>query len=147
MTTTSPSSTAASPSEADKAAVVAIPQRIVAAWAEHDAQAFADVFTEDGSLILPGLYHRSRAEIRSFMAAAFEGPFKDTRVTGQPVDIRFLGGETGVLITQGGVLAPGETEVSPERAIRASWLVVKRDGQWRLAAYQNTPVNTPVSQA
>ncbi|MFF4417884.1 SgcJ/EcaC family oxidoreductase [Streptosporangium sp. NPDC001559] len=133
--------TTTSPSDADRAAVAAVPQRVVDAWAEHDAEAFAGVFTEDGSMILPGLYRKGRQEIRSFMAEAFEGPFKGTQVTGRPIDVRFLGETTGVLITQGGVLAPGETEVSPERAIRASWLVVKEDGQWRLAAYQNSPVN------
>ncbi|WP_271220633.1 SgcJ/EcaC family oxidoreductase [Streptosporangium carneum] len=131
--------TTTTPSDADKAAVAALPQRVVAAWAQHDPESFAGVFTEDGSMILPGLYRKGREEIRSFMEAAFQGPFKGTKVTGQPIDIRFFSDEAGVLITQGGVLAPGETEVSDERAIRASWVVVKRDGQWQLAAYQNSP--------
>ncbi|MFF5207163.1 SgcJ/EcaC family oxidoreductase [Streptosporangium sp. NPDC000396] len=139
MTTSSPSSTIAGPSAEDQAGIAALPQRIVAAWAEHDADAFASVFTEDGSMILPGVHQKGRDAIRSFMSAAFAGPFKGTRVTGQPIDLRFLGAEAGILITQGGVLSPGETEVSDARAIRASWVVVKQDGEWRLAAYQNSP--------
>jgi uncharacterized protein (TIGR02246 family) len=43
------------------------------------------------------------------------------------------------LVTEGGVLAPGEDELSATAAIRASWILVKRDGQWLLAVYQNCP--------
>jgi uncharacterized protein (TIGR02246 family) len=124
----------------DQAAVAAVSQRIVNAWANQDAEAFADVFTEDATMILPGLYKKGRDEIRDHMKGAFAGPYKGTRVTGQPIDMRFYGRNTAVLVTQGGVLAPGESEVAGERAIRASWIVVReKDGQWRLAAYQNSP--------
>lgn len=125
--------------DADKAAIAAIPGRIVDAWAEHDATAFADVFTADGSMILPGVYRRGRAEVESYMGTAFQSHLKGTRVTGQPLDMRFLGQDAALVITLGGVLAPGETEVADERAIRATWVVVKQEGQWRLAAYQNSP--------
>jgi uncharacterized protein (TIGR02246 family) len=134
MTTSTPAS-----SNADAAAVAALTQRVIAAWAYHDADAFADVFTEDGTMILPGLYKKGREEIRSYLKEAFEGPYKGTQVTGRPLDIRFFGSESGVLITQGGVLAAGESAVSDDQAIRATWLVVKQDGQWRLAGYQNSP--------
>ncbi|MEV4943686.1 SgcJ/EcaC family oxidoreductase [Streptomyces zaomyceticus] len=125
----------------DKAAIAALPQRIVEAWAAHDADAFAEVFTPDGSMIIPGVFQKGREAIRAFMTQAFEGPFKGTRVIGTPADLRFANSESGILITQGGILAPGESEPSAERAVNASWVVVKREGHWFLAAYQNSPRN------
>ena len=131
--------TAPAPTAGDQAAVAHIPKRIIAAWESHDADAFAAVFTENATMILPGVFRKGRDEIRAFMSNAFAGPYRGTRVTGTPVNVEFFDGEHGVLITRGGVLAPGETEVAPERAVTASWVVVKRDGHWQLAAYQNSP--------
>lgn len=125
-------------SATDQQAAQGVIGRIVAAWAKNDADAFAETFTEDGSLILPGVFLGSREEIRSFMSQAFSGPYKGTNVTGTPLAIKPLAGGALVL-TQGGVLAPGETEVAPERAIRASWLLDKNGTDWRIKAYQNTP--------
>lgn len=129
----------ASPTGGAEAEIAGLPQRVVAAWANNDADAFAEVFTEDGSLILPGIYKTGREQIRSFMADGFAGPYQGTRVTGQPLELRRLGESAAVLITEGGVLAPGETVVADERAIRATWVAEHRDGRWQLAAYQNCP--------
>jgi len=91
-------------------------------------------------MLLPGdVYKRGREEIQAFMAAAYSGPFKGTGVTGRPVDFRFVTDNVAVFRTHGGILAPGETEIAPELAVLSSWVVVKKDGQWQLAAYQNSP--------
>lgn len=126
--------------DSDQTAVAAVPGQIVAAWAKQDAGAFARTFTPDGTMILPGVYQKGQDQIRAYMTAAFTGQLKDTRVTGQPIDLRFLTPDSALVITKGGVLAPGETEVSADRAIRATWVIVRHDGDWRLAAYQNSPV-------
>ncbi|MFH9862923.1 SgcJ/EcaC family oxidoreductase [Streptomyces sp. NPDC017202] len=125
----------------DTAALSAVPQHIVEAWAEHDADRFAEEFTENATLILPGdVFLTSREEIRGFMREAFSGPFKGTRVTGAPVSVRLLGPGVAALVTRGGVLAPGDTEPTPARAIRATWVLVQEGADWRIASYQNTPI-------
>jgi uncharacterized protein (TIGR02246 family) len=134
MTTSTP---APGISSAEQAEIAAVPARMVAAWAAHDAVAFSKLFTEDGTLILPGIYKKGRDDIRQFMAAGYAGPYKGTSVTGAPLDIKPLGKDAVALLTVGGVLAPGETELSSRAAIRASWILVKRDGNWQLAVYQN----------
>jgi uncharacterized protein (TIGR02246 family) len=125
--------------QTDKAAIATLTQKVVAAWAYQDAETFASVFIEDGTMILAGVYCASRDEVREYMAKAFEGRYKGTQVTGKPITIRSLGPDVAILLSQGGVLESGETEVTEGSAIRASWLAVRQDGQWRLAAYQNTP--------
>jgi uncharacterized protein (TIGR02246 family) len=126
-------------SDADKAAIAALTQKVVSAWAYHDAETFASVFVDDGTMILTGAYCEGRDQVSAYMAEAFKGPYKGTQVTGTPISIRSLGPDAAILLSQGGVLKAGETEVSPDSAIRASWLAIRQDGQWLLAAYQNTP--------
>ncbi|MFD4660047.1 SgcJ/EcaC family oxidoreductase [Kitasatospora sp. NPDC058444] len=129
------------PNTSEAAALSAVPQRIVAAWAEQDAEGFAEVFTEDATLILPGdVFLTSREAIRAFMTQAFAGPFKGTRVTGDPVSVRPLAENVAVLVTRGGVLAPGDAEVTAERAIRATWVLAREGADWKIASYQNTPI-------
>ena len=127
--------------DSDQAAVAGLTQRLVVAWSHHDADAFADLFVDDGTMILPGVFRNGRAEIRDYMAQAFENEYKGSQVTGQPLGLRFLAPDVAVLLTEGGVLAPGDTEVTDDRAIRATWLAVKRDEKWQLASYQNSPRN------
>lgn len=126
---------------ADAAAVRAVPGRIIAAWADNNAAAFAEVFTEDGSMILPGVHITGRDAIREFMTAAFAGPYQGTNVTGTPVAVKYLAEDVVLVITKGGVLKPGVTELDEASAVKASWLLVKRNGDWLLTAYQNTPAN------
>jgi uncharacterized protein (TIGR02246 family) len=122
------------------AELAAVPGRLVSAWAAQDAEAFSQLFIQDGTMILPGVYKKGREEIRKHMEAGYAGPYKGTSVTGSPIEIKPLGSDAFALITVGGVLAPGETEVSAKEAIRASWILVKDDdGTWRLAVYQNCP--------
>lgn len=129
--------------DVDVAGMVQAVRRITEAWASNDADAFADVFTTDGIMILPGgVFLTSREEIRSFMRAAYAGDYRGTGVFGEPIAVRSLGADAGVVITKGGVLAPGETEVSPDHTIRATWVLAEQDGEWQIASYQNSPIST-----
>ncbi|MFI7677418.1 SgcJ/EcaC family oxidoreductase [Actinophytocola sp. NPDC049390] len=133
--------------QADQAAIAALTQKVLAAWAYHDADTFADVFVEDGTMILPGSLSTGRDEIREQMTKEWAGRWEGTQVTGKPISIRALGPDVILLLSLGGVLFPGETEVTEANAIRASWLAVRRDGEWKLASYQNSPRYVAASES
>jgi uncharacterized protein (TIGR02246 family) len=139
MTASKSASPNAEAMQAEQAAIAAVPARMVAAWAAHDADAFADLFISDGSMMLPGVYKTGHDDIKAFMAAGFAGPYQGTQVTGQPLEIKPLASDAVAVITEGGVIGAGESELSDAAAIRASWILVKRDGQWKLAVYHNCP--------
>jgi uncharacterized protein (TIGR02246 family) len=129
-------------SDADAGAIAALTQKVSSSWAKGDPDTFASVFVDDGTMILAGVYCAGRDEVRDFMAKAFDGPYKGTQVTGTPISIRKLGPDVAILLSDGGVIEAGETEVAEDSQIRASWLAVRQDdGEWLLAAYQNTPRN------
>jgi uncharacterized protein (TIGR02246 family) len=126
-------------SEREKEAL-SVMLRLVTAWAKYDADGVANVFTKDGILILPGnVLKKSRDDIQAFMAAAYAGPFKGTRVVGKAADVRFVSDEVALLRSDGGILAPGQTEIAPAMAVRSTWVLVKSEGEWQLAVYQNSP--------
>ncbi|MFJ7219485.1 SgcJ/EcaC family oxidoreductase [Amycolatopsis sp. NPDC098790] len=125
--------------EAEKA-VLTVPQKIVAAWAANDADAFADVFTADGSLLMQDEQLVSRDEIRAHMAAGFDGPYAGARVTGFPLSVEFLSEDVAMVVTEGGILLAGDEDLDAKRAIRATWIIVERDGEWRLLSHQSSPI-------
>lgn len=126
-------------SEKDEAAVRAVPDRIKTAWDANDPEAFASVYTEDATMILSGdRFLKGRAEILGTVTQSFATAHKGTSLEQNIIDVRGLGPDSAVVITDGGVLAPGESVAAPERAIRATWVITRQDGEWLLAAYQNT---------
>lgn len=125
-------------SEQDKADAVNCVTRVNAAWDANDADAFADVYAEDATLILSGdRFFRGRDHIARELALSFAGPHKGTRLLADVVSFQVLGPQLAVMVTEGGVLLPGDAEPNWERALRATWVVGKEGGEWKVLAYQN----------
>ncbi len=121
--------------------VVNVIQAVYDAWADGDADAFAKLYTDDATVVQPGIHKKNNDEIRTTMAAGFAGPLKESRVLDEPQSVRFLGPDTAVVITEGGVLMAGESELPTERLVRATWVLTRRNERWYVAAYQNSPAN------
>ena len=46
-------------------------------------------------------------------------------------------------VSESSILFPGQTEVPDADKVNATWVFEKRDGQWLIAAYHNSPVQAP----
>jgi uncharacterized protein (TIGR02246 family) len=137
MTSNNPASTHAD----DERAVRDVIGALYTAWAANDADAFAALYTEDATVVLPGVYRRNRAQARADMAAAFVGPLKGSRAIDEVKAIRFLGDDVAVVTSEGGTLMAGESELPPAQLVRATWVLARQDGTWLIAAYHNCSAN------
>ncbi|MEU7141519.1 SgcJ/EcaC family oxidoreductase [Nocardia sp. NPDC046473] len=126
---------------ADEAAIQAVLSDSYKAWAAGDADAMVANYTTDATAIMTGSLRDSRAVIRHIMALAFEGPLAGSSTYNKQLSIRFLGQDAALVISESAILFAGETEVpGDERKVNATWVFEKRDGQWLIAAYHNSPV-------
>jgi uncharacterized protein (TIGR02246 family) len=124
----------------DTEAVRDVLQRIYTAWADNDANAFAALYTEDATVVMPRVFKRGRTAVRDHMAGGFAGPLKGSRGVDDPQDIRVIGTDTAIVVSTAGIIMAGEHEVPAEREVRATWVLSKRDGRWLVAAYANAPL-------
>jgi uncharacterized protein (TIGR02246 family) len=124
----------------DEAAIQAVLADSYKAWEAGDADGMVAGYTADATAILPGSLRGSRDVIRDSMAHAFAGPLKGSSTFNKQLSLRFVGREAAIVVSESGILLAGETEVPEARKVNATWVFEKRDGQWLIAAYHNSPV-------
>lgn len=124
----------------EEGAALTAPLRVRAAWERNDADGLADVFLQNGSMLVGDRQLISRKEIRAYMAEAFSGGLKGSRLSDEPREVRLLTPGVAVVVMDGGLIRDGSDEVAVADSARSMWTVVKQDGDWRVAAYQSSPV-------
>ncbi|GLW11360.1 hypothetical protein Misp01_64880 [Microtetraspora sp. NBRC 13810] len=122
---------------AEERAVLAVFDSTSTAWSDGDADAFADRYGEDATVILPGARLRGREDIRSSMGDAFAGPLKGSRRVHTPQSVRFLGADVAIVVTRSATLSPGETSPAADRWELATWTLSRHDGRWLVQAYHS----------
>jgi uncharacterized protein (TIGR02246 family) len=125
--------------DSEAAAAVQVVSRVNAAWDRNDAEEFAAVYTEDATLILSGdRFFEGREHIARELALSFAGPHKGTRLIADVVSFHWIAPGLAAIVTEGGVVAPGEDTFVWDRALRATWVAARQeDGGYLVAAYQN----------
>ena len=124
---------------ADEEAVRGPYRELMDGWNRGSGEDFAAVFTEDGDLVaFDGTHFEGRAEIAPFHQELFDKWLKGTRLVGRVKDVKFLSPDVALMHAVGSTVMRGKSEPSPERDSIQTLVAVRRDGQWHLAAFQNT---------
>lgn len=122
-------------------AVHGVVDRLYQTWKANDADAVADIYTEDATLIMTGVFMNGREEIRKFMADAFSsGGLAGSRPNNVPRLIRQVNDDTAIVISDIGILLAGQDEVPEDGRRIATWTVTRTDGRWRVSSYHNCPL-------
>ncbi len=129
------------PTRDDEAAIRDVYRRLMEGWNRGSGEAFAAVFDEDGDQVaFDGTRFAGRREISDFHQELFDKWMKGTRLVGRVESVRFPAPDVAVTHARGGTIMRGKSAPSPERDSIQTLVVVRRNGEWRLAALDNIRV-------
>jgi uncharacterized protein (TIGR02246 family) len=112
--------------------------RIQSAWNAGDARAFARSFTEDATYVIYlGEVLVGRGEIESNHVQVFTKWQKGTRMAIRTLRKTPLGEDSAVVLTAGGI---GTGASIPCDKLQ-TFTMVRREGRWLCAAFQNTQMS------
>ena len=113
-------------------------------WNRHDMKAMHELDTEDVEWInVTGNYWRGKAAVYKGHDTIHRTIFAKTSMTVEQTAIRSIAPNVVVVVatmTFGPVITPTGQELA-EIKTRGSFTMVKRDGIWRIAHFQNTTVD------
>ena len=108
-------------------------------WKKRNADAFAAPFAEDGESIgFDGSQMVGRTDIVSTLRQIFADHLTAPYVS-KVKSVTLLSPEVAILRAIAGMVPPGQSDINPAVNTLQTLIAVKRDGQWRIVLFQNTP--------
>jgi uncharacterized protein (TIGR02246 family) len=133
------SSSSSSSAIGDEVEIRALYHQLMDGWNTASGYAFAFPFEGNGDLVgFDGTHINGRHEIALFHQQLFDKFLKGSRLVGKVRSVRFVASDVAVMHTVGGTVMAGQTDLDPERNSVQTLVAVKRNGEWSLAAFQNT---------
>lgn len=121
----------------DRQAATDVIDSLIDAWRSHDADAYGASFTVDATYVtFVGTYYRGRRDIVESHRILFAKYLKGTQLADEILDIRFPAPNVAV-VTGRGDTYKGKRPKKLSK-VQTYTLVREADGQWRIAAFQNT---------
>jgi uncharacterized protein (TIGR02246 family) len=126
--------------EQEAAAVRDVLTRVQAGWNAGDGEAYAAPFAEDADyVIVDGRHERGRATIAEGHKFIFSTIYKGSHNAYTIEDVRFLRPDVAVAHVHH-VLKFNAGGTPQEAQARSTWVLTKNNGEWRIDAFQNTPI-------
>ncbi len=123
----------------DESQVRALYQQLLDSWNQRNADAFAALFDEDSDIIgFDGSQMKGRVEIASTLRQLFADHFTAPYLS-KIKEVRLLKPDVALLRAIVGMVPSGQSDFNPQLNALQTLIAVKRDGQWRIALFQNTP--------
>jgi uncharacterized protein (TIGR02246 family) len=126
----------------DEKAIRAVIASLADAWTAGDAQAWAKLFTENADFtVWNGMYSKGREAIEQGHKQIFSTFYKDTKMRYVVRSIRFLRDDVALAHVDASVVKKSEDFPASPHAVPLL-VMVKDKGQWLIAAFHNTNVQT-----
>lgn len=114
-------------------------QHLLDSWNRRSADAFAASFTEDGEVVgFDGSQMSGQAEIASTLRQIFADHLTAPYVS-KVRGVRLLSPDIALLRAVVGMVPHGSSDIEPALNALQTLVATKRDGQWRITLFQNTP--------
>lgn len=110
------------------------------AWNHQDAKAYTNLFTDDADVVnVMGWWWKGKAEIERKLTDAFAFVFRESVLTINDVEVRFLAPEIAVAHVRWAMVGARTPKGLPEPQQGIQLQVLqKKAGKWLIASFQNT---------
>lgn len=123
----------------DERAVHTLYKDLLDAWNRRDARDYAALFSDGGFVVgFDGSSHDDPTEIESILGQIF-ADHPTAAYVGTVRNVSFLNTDVAVLRAVAGMVRPGESDLFPPANAIQTLVAQRRNSEWRVAAFQNTP--------
>jgi uncharacterized protein (TIGR02246 family) len=114
-------------------------ERLLERWNERDARGMAGLFAIEGNLVgFDGSSVNGRMPIEDHLGPIFRD-HPTPRFVAKVREIRCLAPKVMLLRAAAAMVAPGAGDINPALNAIQSLVAVRRDGNWQVQLFQNTP--------
>lgn len=119
-------------------------RKLKMAWDQGDASAYGSCFTEDADYVtFQGEHLQGREAISDTHQVLWNSVLKGSTLEGEIKNIRFISPEMAVFHGLGVVKLKWQKKAPVKRDSINTNVVVKQNGKWIIAAFQNSRISRP----